>query len=103
MPFEVFLLFLIEKRKGLKYCNRKSNHITDVTKAVAVEDAERRAEIKEYADHKESFAKNIQFDGKRANKSKLINIKGASIFVSCRKSHSLHQPVLSYLCGQCYL
>ena len=59
-----------EMRKGLKYCNRKSHHITDVTKAVAVEDAERRAEIQEYADHKESFAKNIQFDGKRANKSK---------------------------------
>ena len=92
-------------RKGLKYCNRKSHHITDVTKAVAVEDAERRAEIKEYENHKESFAKNIQFDGKRANKSKLI-IKitiDASILVSCRKSHSLHQPVLSYLGGQCYL
>ena len=48
-----------------------------MTKAVAVEDAERRAGIKEYEDHKESFAKNIQFDGKRANRSKLINILNA--------------------------
>ena len=45
-----------------------------MTKAVAEEDAERRAAIKEYEDHKNGFARNIQFDGKRANKSKFFNI-----------------------------
>ena len=53
---------------------RQSHRIVDVTKAAAEEDSERRAAIKEYEDLKESFAKNIQFDGKRANKSKLLKI-----------------------------
>ena len=54
--------------------NKKSYCIVDVTKAEAKEDAERRAAIKEYEDHKKGFAKNIQFDGRRANKSRLFNI-----------------------------
>ena len=54
-----------------------------MTKAVAVEDAERKAKIKEYEDHKESFAKNIQFDGKRGNKSKLINMLNAGDLNVC--------------------
>ena len=58
--------------------NRQSHRIVDVTKAAAEDDPERRAGIKEYEDYKESFAKNIQFDGKRANKSKLINISNTS-------------------------
>ena len=56
----------------------KSYRILDVTKAVAEEDAERRAAIKEYEDHKIGFAKNIQFDGKRANKSKI-----SSLYLRC--------------------
>ena len=40
-----------------------------MTKAVAVEDAERRAGIKEYEDHKKIFAKNIQF-GKEKTKAR---------------------------------
>ena len=84
--------------------NRKSYHrIVDVTKAEAKEDVERRAAIKEYEDHKEGFAKNIQFDGKRANKSRFFEFYAALKIVSCRKSNSLHQSVLSDLGGQCYL
>ena len=85
--------------------HRKLHLTADVTKAVAEEDPKRRAGIKEYEDHKENFAKNIQFDGKRANKSKLFKILNAGAFniFFCRKSHSLQQPVLSYLSWQRYL
>ena len=74
-------LHIMINRKSIKTktlrirINRKSYHcIVDVTKAEAKEDTERRAAIKEYEDHKKGFAKNIQFDGKRANKSRLFNI-----------------------------
>ena len=44
--------------------------IVDVSKGIAEEDNERAKAMEDYERYKEKIAKNIQFDGKRANKSK---------------------------------
>ena len=63
--------------------HRKLHLTADVTKAVAEEDPERRAGIKEYEDHKESFAKNIQFDGNN-NISPVDGLKVLLVDAKCK-------------------
>ena len=59
-----------------------------MSKGIAEEDNERAKAMEDYEKYKEKIAKNIQFDGKRANKSKNLQ--------KCRKTTPFAEGRIEY-------